>query len=100
MEDGEVKVGLLGLGGAPTHSVRSDVRSDESLPYLWDESVPVVAEGLSTELKINIEKAVQGHRDYIVLVTHSPPHGIADRSKPITLREMLVLEDVLEELKR
>lgn len=95
VEDGGVKVGLLGLGGAPTHSVRSD----ESLPNLWDESIPVVAEGLLTKLKINIEKAIQGRPDYIVLVTHSPPYGIADRSKPITLREMLVLEDILEELK-
>jgi len=95
VEIGGVKVGLLGLGGAPTQSVRSD----ESLPYLWDESIPVVAEGLSTELKINIEKVVQGRPDYIVLVTHSPPYGTADRSKPITLREMIVLEDLLEELK-
>ena len=95
VDDGEVKVGLLGLGGAPTHSVRSD----EPLPYLWDENIPVVGEGLSTELKINIEKVVQGHPDYIILVTHSPPYGIADRSKPITLREMAVLEDLVEELK-
>jgi Icc-related predicted phosphoesterase len=34
-----------------------------------------------------------------VLVTHSPPYGIADRSKPITLKETIVLEDLLEELK-
>jgi Icc-related predicted phosphoesterase len=95
VDDGEVKVGLLGLGGAPTHSVRSD----EPLPYLWDENIPVVGEGLSTELKINIEKVVQGHPDYIILVSHSPPYGIADRSKPITLREMAVLEDLVEELK-
>jgi Icc-related predicted phosphoesterase len=94
-EIGGVKVGLLGLGGAPTQSVRSE----EPLPYLWDENIPVVGEGLSTELKINIEKVVQGHPDHIVLVTHSPPYGIADRSKPITLREMIVLEDLVEELK-
>jgi len=91
----EVKVGLLGLGGAPTHSVRSD----EPVTYLWDESIPFIAEGQSTELKINIEKVMHGHPDYIILVTHSPPYGIADRSKPITLREMVVLEDLLEELK-
>lgn len=90
-----VKVRLLGLGGAPTHSVRSD----EPLTYLWDESIPIVSEGLSIELKINIEKVVHKHPDYIILVTHSPPYGIADRSKPITLREMVVLEDLLEELK-
>ena len=95
VDDGKVKIGLLGLGGAPTHSVRSH----EPLPYLWDEGIPIVAEGLLTELKINIEKVMQGRPDHIILVTHSPPYGIADRSKPITLREMIVLEDLLEELK-
>ena len=91
----DVKVGLLGLGGAPTHSVRSN----EPVTYLWDESVPFIAESQSTELKINIEKLMHGQPDYVVLVTHSPPYGIADRSKPITLREMTVLEDLLDELK-
>jgi len=95
LEFEDVKVGFLGLGGAPTHSIRGD----EPLPYLWDEGIPMVAEGLKTELKITVEKAAQGRPDYIVLVTHSPPYGIADRSKPITLREMVVLEDLLNELK-
>jgi len=67
--------------------------------YLWDENVPIVKESLMTELKIQIEKIAQAGPDYIILVTHSPPYGIADRSKPITLHEMLVLEDILEELK-
>lgn len=95
VDDGEVKIGLLGLGGAPTHSLRST----ELSPYLWDENLPIIAQDLLTELKINIEKVAQAHPDYIILVTHSPPYGIADRSKPVTLREMLVLEDILEELK-
>jgi len=95
IDDGEIKVGLLGLGGAPAHSMRST----ELSPYLWDESIPIVAENLLTELKINIEKIAQVQPDYMILVTHSPPYGIADRSKPITLHEMLILEDILEELK-
>ena len=95
IDDGKVKVGLLGLGGAPAHSMRS---ADLS-PYLWDENIPIVAENLLTELKINIEKIAQAQPDYIILVTHSPPYGVADRSKPITLHETHVLEDILEELK-
>lgn len=94
IDDGEVKVGLLGLGGAPTHSLRST----ELSPYLWDESLPITSENIKTDLKINIEKVAQERPDYIILVTHSPPYGIADRSKPVTLREILVLEDILEEL--
>jgi Icc-related predicted phosphoesterase len=95
IDDGNVKIGFLGLGGAPTHSMRSTDLS----PYLWNESIPIVAENLLTELKINIEKIAQAQPDYIILITHSPPYGIADRSKPITLQEMLILEDILEELK-
>lgn len=95
IQNKEINIGLIGLGGAPS----SSIRPGESLPNLWDESIPIVAEQLSTELKINIEKAMQGHPDYIILVTHTPPYGVADRSKPITLREMIVLEDILEELK-
>jgi len=95
VQNDDLKIGLIGLGGAPT----SSARTGETLPNLWDESIPIVAEQLATELKINVEKVVQGHPDYILLVTHSPPYGIADRSKPITLKEMAVLEDLLEELK-
>jgi Icc-related predicted phosphoesterase len=91
----DVKLGLLGLGGAPAHSVRRD----EPITYLWDESIPFVAEGLSTELKINIEKVMHGRPDYIILVTHSPPYGISDRSTPITYKEMIALDDLLEELR-
>ena len=95
LDDGQVKIGLLGLGGAPTHSLRSTDLS----PYLWDENLPIIKENILTDLKISIEKIAQAQPDYIILITHSPPNGIADRSKPITLREMLVLEDILEELK-
>jgi Icc-related predicted phosphoesterase len=95
INDEELKIGLLGLGGAPTHSMRTTDLS----PYLWDENIPIVRESLTIELKIQIEKIAQTNPDYIILITHTPPYGIADRSKPITLHEMLVLEDILEELK-
>ncbi|MBO3799399.1 MAG: metallophosphoesterase [Candidatus Brockarchaeota archaeon] len=95
VQNRETSIGLIGLGGAPSGSIRPG----ESLPNLWEESIPIVAEQLLTELKINVEKVMQGRPDYIILVTHTPPYGIADRSKPITLREMIVLEDILEELK-
>jgi Icc-related predicted phosphoesterase len=94
IKDDEIKVGLMGLGGAPSHSMRNTDLS----PYLWDESIPVVRESIMTELKIQIEKIAQENPDYLILVTHSPPYGIADRSKPITLHETHVLEDILEEL--
>jgi Icc-related predicted phosphoesterase len=91
----DINVGFLGLGGAPKHSVRGD----ESSPYLWDENIPIIATELETKLRINMQKAAQNSPDMYVLVTHTPPYGIADRSKPITLKEIAVLEDLLEELK-
>jgi len=41
---------------------------------------------------------MQHHPDYVILVTHSPPYGIADRSKPITIQETTALSDLLEEI--
>jgi Icc-related predicted phosphoesterase len=91
----DINIGFLGLGGAPKHSVRGD----EILPYLWDENIPIMSTELETKLRINVQKVAHERPDYIILVTHSPPYGVADRSKPITLQEIAVLEELLDELK-
>jgi len=88
-----VKVGFFGLGGAPEHSVRPD----EPLTYLWNENIPIIRQGLMTNLRIQLEKVMIERPDYLVLVTHSPPYGIADYSTPITLKEIVVLEEIYEE---
>lgn len=88
-----VKIGLLGLGGAPIHSVREK----NFFPYLWNENIPIVRENLMMNLKINLEKLMVYRPDYIILVTHAPPYGIADYSRPITLSEEVLLGDILEE---
>lgn len=88
-----IKLGFLGLGGAPQHSVREKT----SFPYLWDENIQVVSEDIMMSLKIYLEKVWINEPDYIILVTHSPPYGIADYSKPITLKEEVILEEILEE---
>ena len=90
---GKVSLGIFGLGGA----VRNSVREGEPTPYLWDENVPVIRDTLTAELKINVEKVMLERPDYAILVTHSPPYGIADLSKPITLNEMLVLHEIAAE---
>jgi len=94
VEEKGLKIGFIGLGGAPSHSVRPH----EPVQYLWNENIPIIAQGLKTELKINIEKLMQHHPDYVILVTHSPPYGIADRSKPITIQETIAISDLLEEI--
>ena len=95
LEDNDVKIGFIGLGGAPKHSVRKD----EQATYTWDERIEIVYEDLSKNLKITYEKVMLSKPDITILVTHSPPYGIADHSKPITLKEMLVLEELSDEIK-
>jgi Icc-related predicted phosphoesterase len=86
-----IRLGFLGLGGAPKHSVRED----EPLPNTYDESNPILKDGILTSLKINLEKIMLTNPHYVILVTHSPPYGIADRSTPITLKEIIILEEIL-----
>jgi len=90
---GDLTLGFFGLGGA----VRGSVREGEPTPYLWDENIPLVRDERIMELKINVEKVMLERPDFAVLVTHSPPYGIADLSKPITLNEILVLMEMVEE---
>lgn len=93
VEIGGVRLGFLGFGGAP----RQSLRENEPTSYVWDEGI--IEQGIIVDLKIALEKAsLPPAPDYIILVTHSPPYGIADYSTPITMREMLVVEEVNEEL--
>jgi len=89
-----MRLGFIGLGGAPKHSVREG----ERFPYLWDENIEIVRQGLATSLKMNLEKAMLEHPDYLILVTHSPPYGVADYWTTITLNEMAVLQEMSEEI--
>jgi len=91
LEISDIRLGFLGLGGAPKHSIRED----EILPNTYDESIPIVKDGILTRLRINIEKIMLNNPHYVILVTHSPPYGIADRSTPITLKESIILEEIL-----
>jgi Icc-related predicted phosphoesterase len=90
---GDWTFGFFGLGGA----VRDSVREKEPTPYLWEENVPLVRNELTTELKINVQKVMLERPNFAVLITHSPPYGVADLSKPITLNEMLILEEIIAE---
>ena len=90
---GNMSLGIFGLGGA----VKNSVREGEPTPYLWDENAPLVRDRLTTELKINVEKVMLERPDLAILLTHSPPYGIADLSKPVTLNEMLLLHEIATE---
>jgi len=91
LEISDIRLGFLGLGGAPKHSIRED----NILPNTYDESIQIIKDGILTGLKINLEKIMLNNPHYVILVTHSPPYGIADRSTPITLKENVILEEIL-----
>lgn len=93
IKEGDFKLGFMGLGGAPKDSVRPR----EPLTYIWNERIPVVYDKIKMELKIRLEKLWLDKPDEIILVTHSPPHSIADRSSPITLRETVLMQEIAEE---
>lgn len=90
-----LRIGFLGLGGAPKHSIRRN----EPATYLWDEDVPLVYEDILKTLRINYEKLKLDNPDMIILVSHSPPYGIADYSSEITLRDMAIILELSEENK-
>ena len=93
MKIGGVRLGFIGFGGAP----RQSLRENELTSNVWNEGI--IEQGIIVDLKIALEKAsLPPTPDYIILVTHSPPYGIADYSTPITMRETLVVEEVNEEL--
>lgn len=88
--EGSKRVGLIGLGGAPKRSVRTPGHFN----YLWNEGDSFVQEELYKKLKINLEKLRRENPDTIILLSHSPPHGVADKSIPFSLREVLDLENL------
>lgn len=55
----------------------------------------MVRDSILASLRIKIEKLILDRPDYVILVTHSPPYGIADESTPITLRGMEFPEEYL-----
>ena len=78
------KIGFLGLGGVPNRSLK---RNDE-FPYRWNEMV--YREKLKRKLEINFQKLKLENPNFIILITHSPPHHIADYSKKIVLSDFQI----------
>lgn len=86
-----VRVGLIGLGGAPDRSVRSV----KDTPYCWNEKINY--DNFFGTLKMQYQKLLLEKPDYILLLTHSPPFGISDYSKEIGIDDGEVVEEVFEE---
>lgn len=64
-----LRIGFLGLGGAPRHSIRRN----EPTIYLWNENVPLIYEDILKTLRINYEKLKLDRPDIMILASHSPP---------------------------
>ena len=89
--DKYIKIGFLGLGGVPRHSIRNK----EEFQYTWDEGI--FFDSHLKKLKVAYEKVEVDNPDYFILVTHSPPYKIADYAKKITLNVLSNVEEFEEE---
>jgi len=89
--DEDIKIGFLGLGGVPRHSIRNK----EEFQYTWDEGI--FFDSHLKKLKVAYEKVEVDNPDYFILVTHSPPYKIADYAKKITLNILSNVEEFEEE---
>ena len=91
IEKNGLKVGFLGLGGVPDRSIKQK----SEYPNIWNEGLwyNTHIRKLSVDYrKIELEKP-----DYILFVSHSPPYGIADYSRKITIKELEYAENIEEQ---
>lgn len=86
-----LKIGFLGIGGVPNRSVK---KKSEFL-NVWNESVGY--NELLKRMKVNYNKIAIENPDFYIFVSHSPPYGIADYSKKITLNELESIHDIEEQ---
>lgn len=86
------KIGFLGYGGAPIHSIKQKQRRYFS--NLWDEKL--VNDDILKALKLNYEKLRLNNPDKIILLTHTPPYNHTDYSKEISFDESLMDVDDVE----
>lgn len=86
------KLGFLGYGGAPIHSIKQKQRRFFS--NLWDEKL--INDDITKTLKLNYEKLRLNNPDKIILITHTPPYNLMDHSKEISFDESLMDTDDTE----
>ncbi|KXB04751.1 hypothetical protein AKJ49_01755 [candidate division MSBL1 archaeon SCGC-AAA382A03] len=91
--DGESKIAIFGLGGAPARGLRNP----NLFGYTWDEGKGSAWNELEKILKINLEKIQLEEPDFTVLLSHSPPYGVADKSMPISFQQLIDREDLPEQ---
>jgi len=87
IEKNGLKVGFFGIGGVPDKSIK---RKNE-YPYIWNETICNI--DLIRKLKTNYQKLKLEKVDSIILISHTPPYGIADYSRKITLNDFEIIEE-------
>lgn len=92
----DIKVGFFGLGGAPARSLVAEGVGEGASPYIWDEAI-----NLQRDRKLGIlveayEELSQHNPEFKILVTHSPPYKITDKSIPLSLRRR-VPDELIED---
>ena len=86
-----LKIGFLGIGGVPDRSIK---RKSE-YPNTWNEAL--WSNNLMRKLSVDYNKLKIEKPDFYFFISHSPPYGIADYSKKITLNELESTQDIEEQ---
>lgn len=86
-----LKIGFFGIGGVPDRSIK---RKSE-YQNVWNEAL--WHNKLLRKMNVDYNKIKIEKPDFFFFVSHTPPYGIADYSKKITLNELELTQDIEEQ---
>ena len=87
----ELKIGFLGIGGVPDRSIK---RKSE-YQNIWNEAL--WHNKLLRKMNVDYNKIKIEKPDFFFFISHTPPYGIADYSRKITLNELESTQDIEEQ---
>jgi len=86
-----LKIGFLGIGGVPDRSIKR--KSDYQ--NIWNEVL--CHDKLLRKINVDYNKIKIEKPDFFFFISHTPPYGIADYSRKITLNELESIQDLEKE---
>jgi len=86
-----LKIGFLGIGGVPDRSIK---RKSE-YQNIWNEALWYSK--LLRQMNVDYNKIKIEKPDFFFFISHTPPYGIADYSRKITLNELESTWDIEEQ---
>jgi len=86
-----LKIGFLGIGGVPDRSIKRKTEYQN----IWNETL--LRNELLRKMNVDYNKIKIEKPDFFFFISHTPPYGIADYSRKITLNELESTQDIEEQ---